>query len=70
MLKKISAIRTEISMLEAEILAIQTLCPHPKEHLEKRHEADTGNYDRTQDGYWTHFHCKNCDKRWTKEGSL
>lgn len=42
---------------------LQTLCQHP--NVIKKHESDTGNWDRSQDCYWISYRCPDCDKRWT-----
>lgn len=44
---------------------LQQDCQHP--NVTKKHRSDTGNWDRSQDSYWTEWHCPDCDKRWTTE---
>lgn len=67
MLDNISKLYKEIEILEARIKDIQNKCPH--ESIIKEHHGDTGNYDPRDDSYWTDFHCLDCDKRWTEEGT-
>lgn len=43
------------------------VCSHPV--VEKEHRVDTGNYDTNSDHYYTKFHCPDCDKHWTEEGT-
>lgn len=45
----------------------QDHCPH--KNTLKKHDASTGNYDPSNDCYWTNFHCLDCDKTWREEGS-
>lgn len=46
---------------------VQSLCSHPS--IEKKHGANTGNYDSSADCYWTDFYCPLREKRWTEDGS-
>ena len=50
------------------IARVQSKCSHKK--VEKKHRGDTGNYDPSNDRYWTEMYCPTCDKRWTVEGSV
>lgn len=59
----------QISELQKKIEAIQNRCLHPQQALEKKHGANTGNYDPSSDCYWTDFHCKLCQKKWVEDGS-
>lgn len=65
----VATLKTQIADLEARVSEIQTQCSHPAAALTKKHGASTGNYDPSNDGYWTEFHCGLCDKHWTEEGS-
>ena len=58
----VQEINKEISRLHYVKLQIQAEC----EHIEKISEetGDTGNYDKTQDKYWTENYCPICEKRW------
>lgn len=63
MKKSILKINTEIKKLQLQKLNIQKNCKHLN-HTEK-HGGDTGNYDPSQDCYWTNFECLDCGKMWT-----
>jgi len=54
--------------IEKKIKTFQHKCKHV--NIEKKHEANTGNYDPSSDCYWTHIKCLDCDKRWTVNGSV
>lgn len=55
-------IERKISDLQTELKQLQEECGHP--NLEKKYGSDTGNYDRSQDCYWTDYNCPDCGKRW------
>jgi len=65
---KAQKIKDKISKLECELLKVQNECKHI--NATKKHWSDTGNYDRSQDGYFTDFDCPTCLKKWTEKGSL
>lgn len=65
----VTELRAEIDKLTLRIKAIQAECSHPRACLDVSHRASTGNYDPTQDCYWTDFTCGLCQKFWTEEGS-
>ena len=67
--QRVDAIKLKLTNLYDELIDLQTICPHPTDAVFKRPESDTGNYDPSQDRYWTDFTCSHCDKRWTEEGS-
>ena len=52
-------------MRQSEIEKLKEICSHP--NLEVKHESDTGNYDPTQDCYYTIYNCKVCGKHWVDE---
>lgn len=54
----------QISELYAKIQAIQNECSHPKAGLKETRKGDSGNYDPTQDRYWTEYNCGLCKKHW------
>ena len=64
-LPRIVEARKEILALQNEVASIQGHCSHPKETLYKQTDANTGNYDPSEDTYWTDYHCHVCDKMWT-----
>lgn len=54
--------------IEKKIEAFQEKCKHVR--VEKKHGANTGNYDPSADCYWTDFKCLDCNKRWREDGSV
>jgi len=56
--------REEIRDRQNLIASIQGHCHHPRETLNKQTDCNTGNYDPSQDVYWTEYHCLICDKMW------
>ncbi len=67
--QRVNNIKLQLTKLSEELSDLQLICSHPTESVTKRHESDTGNYDPSQDRYWTDFTCSECDKRWTEDGS-
>jgi hypothetical protein len=67
MKKSVGKIKASIYDLELRLRNIQEKCAHAR--VEKKHGASTGNYDPSDDRYWTDFHCLECDKRWHETGS-
>ncbi|MCK5237519.1 MAG: hypothetical protein KAR06_11100 [Deltaproteobacteria bacterium] len=59
----------KIAELKKKIRAVQKACDHPEEHVSKTYRSSQGNYDKSQDRYWTWFFCTICKEQWTKEGS-
>lgn len=57
----------EFTRVTEDIKELQNACTHPM--ATKTHHASTGNYDRSDDRYWTQFVCPDCRKVWTEEGS-
>jgi len=58
----------EIGALQTQLARHQSRCKHPTRHLRYKLDGSTGNYDPTQDRYWTDFHCRLCQKKWTTGG--
>ncbi len=44
---------------------LQSICTHP--NAIGKNFSDTGNWDRSQDSYWTEWHCTDCGKKWSTE---
>lgn len=65
----IESLRDDITKIERQIERIQEGCSHPPDCVTKEHHGSTGNYDPTQDCYWTTFSCSLCEKNWSEEGS-
>ena len=61
-------IRSRIKAAQRDLDQLQATCQHPS--ATKKHRSNTGNYDPSTDSYWTDFACPDCEKRWSKEGSL
>lgn len=64
--KKIWKLYNQQRSIDAEIKRLQGKCKHPL--LKYRCQGNTGNYDPSQDCYWTEFYCPLCDKRWDEDG--
>lgn len=67
MLENVKKLYKEIEVLKVCIEDIQNNCLH--ENIIKKYYGDTGNYDPNDDSYYTDFHCLDCNKSWTEEGS-
>lgn len=65
--QKVIKIQNRIKKLDQELINIQEACLHPKDYLEKKANANTGNYDPSSDCYWYDCHCSLCDKYWREE---
>lgn len=63
----ITQLRQEIKAAKDKISQIQEECCHPASAVTKIARADTGNYDRSQDGYWYECRCSLCEKQWTED---
>lgn len=57
-----------IQSAHKKIRRLQEQCTHP--NVVKKYGSNTGNYDPSQDCYWTDFTCPDCDKRWSEDGSV
>lgn len=64
---KVAHIKLHISELESSLRNIQENCDHPQRYLNKENKSNTGNYDPSEDSYWSEYHCEACDKRWSGE---
>jgi hypothetical protein len=64
MINAIEERKRKIEILSAEISEIQEQCSHPGAALEEIHGGSTGNWSRSDDCYWTDYHCRLCDKKW------
>lgn len=60
--ERVTLLNKKIEEYKKEILQIQDKCKH--KNIEKESHADTGNYDPSNDRYWTDFKCLDCDKQW------
>lgn len=65
MLPSIKKHLESIKLAERAIDKIQSKCKHPSDQLEKIYNADTGNYDPSNDRYWANFKCFRCGKFWS-----
>jgi len=66
-IERVAKHKKEIDKHYKMIRTLQENCKH--KHVTKEHCGSTGNYDPTQDCYWTNFICLDCDKHWTEDGS-
>lgn len=60
-------IKVRLNWVEGELALLQSECAHPS--VVKEHKSNVGNYDPSNDCYWTVFDCPDCHKHWTEEGS-
>jgi hypothetical protein len=58
-------IKKEFGYLNAAYEDLKERCKHPFVRVTDR--GDTGNYDPSQNRYWSEHYCPDCDKRWTVE---
>ncbi len=69
-MNRIEEIKTEISKLQTELVAIQAACPHPPLVVRYKYCSNTGNFDRSDDCFWTELRCGLCGLYWNLEGSI
>jgi len=63
---KVAKLNEAKALISHQIKYIQdVLCSH--EHVIVIHKADTGNWCKSDDRYWTENTCQDCGKRWIKE---
>ena len=62
---KRALLKKEIALLLAEALNLQNICTHPNAIHTNR--ADTGNYSKADDIYWTSHMCPDCEKCWSTD---
>lgn len=62
MLKSILVKLQKIKELQSGINKSRNRCKH-KNHT-KVNKANTGNWDRNDDSYWTDCSCSNCGAKW------
>jgi hypothetical protein len=67
--RKILEVEKEWDRIGDKLIRLVDACPHPAGSLYKQYGANTGNYDPSQDWYWTDFYCRLCNERWTENGS-
>lgn len=83
LLTKVKKIKAKIDKLQDELKQLQASCDHNDAvraykatrqnwpaFVTKVHGSDTGNWDRSDDSYWTDCACTLCEARWTEDGSL
>jgi hypothetical protein len=69
LLPSVQKLLREIESSRNKLINLQNKCSHPEKDCEFIYKADTGNWDRSQDSYWTNYKCFRCGKYWTKDGS-
>jgi predicted GNAT superfamily acetyltransferase len=62
MLRSVVTAQRKIAEWWEKIRIIQENCPH--KDVVTVHKGDTGNYDPSQDCYWTENKCPDCTKYW------
>jgi hypothetical protein len=65
--KKRERIESALQKYNQQLKELQYSCGHP--NVQKKHRANTGNYDPSSNYYWTEFTCPDCKKFWTEDGS-
>lgn len=63
----ISALKKQVELIYDQIKEIQDECSHPTAAMVIVNKSNTGNYDPSEDCYWTEFHCTLCDKKWSED---
>lgn len=63
--KKHQSINAKRLKLYNDLMDLQRLCQHPD--ATHKNKADTGNYDPSNDQYWTEHVCPDCGKHWTTD---
>jgi|694.fasta_scaffold01889_63 hypothetical protein len=63
--KEHTCIQKNIKKWDKALEELQHTCTHPNQTIS--HKANTGNYDPTQDCYWTVHKCPDCGLYWTQE---
>jgi hypothetical protein len=63
--KRVNVLKKVIEKTSKEISIIQETCQH--QNKDKEHHSNSGYATKTE--YWTNFHCLDCGKFWTEEGS-
>ncbi len=69
-MNNVKELKIEKQKLQDCIDRIQKACSHPEDCVTKKHHGDTGNWDPSDDSYWTTFDCDLCEKHWMLDGSL
>jgi hypothetical protein len=63
--RKRNELEEEIKKVNTQIEILRAECTHP--NVIVKHGGNTGNYDPSQDCYWTDYHCPDCGFRWSVE---
>lgn len=61
---KAARLEREIDRLYVELRKHQERCKHPVRHRFYILRGSSGNYDPSNDGYWTAYECRLCRKKW------
>ena len=59
------ALQAQIKEASDRINVLRSKCKHKK--AVKTYGSNTGNYDPSNDGYWTEYSCPECGRYWTEE---
>lgn len=63
--KQYESLDAKRDAITAKINELQESCMHA--NVEKEHRGSTGNWSKSDDGYWIEFNCPDCRKRWTED---
>lgn len=66
--KKRAQILRRIEKARQDLKEFEDSCDHPEEYCEHTIGADTGNWDRQDDRYWSDNRCHFCGKTWHSSG--
>lgn len=63
--EQVAALKQEAINCTNKITELQRECPHF--NAVETPKADTGNWSKSDDRYWTEFRCPDCGKIWIRE---
>jgi hypothetical protein len=63
--KRREQIEKHLKRWQAGLGGLQDMCPHF--NATHKNGANTGNWDRSDDCYWTDHVCPDCGKHWTTD---
>lgn len=66
--KKRAQILKRMEKARLDLKEFEESCSHPEEYCEHTIHADTGNWDRMNDSYWSYNRCHLCGKTWHSPG--
>jgi hypothetical protein len=63
--KKLKAAREKADNAELAFRELRKQCPHPLIARTSENHGNSGNWDRSEDSYWTNHICGLCNLRWS-----